>query len=185
MSRLGLLAFACWSALAFAEDELSADDLKARGHQVYGNTSFRLVGFGAYQAGNNPTHPGAGAFTRVSFGAAFEGGYLGLFTSFGTLQGLEFRLAAGYALAEQYADPPNTPGTGGLLLRPEARWLFSPRFLRFNDWRVLAVAGVGLELDGARWSDTWRPSRSSACGCRCSSRRRLRCCSAGAGCRAP
>lgn len=152
-----ILTIVLSAGLAWAdEDDLDASTLRERGHLLYGNTAARVVGVGSYQTGFNPTHFGAGAFTRVSFGAAFEGGYLGLFTSLGTLQGIEFRVTAGYSLAEQYAEGEKTPGSGGLLFKPEARWLFCPRFLRFNTWRVMAATGIGLELDGARWSDTWR-----------------------------
>jgi hypothetical protein len=135
------------------EDEAT---LRDRAHKVYGHTTLRILGQGHYQAGSNPSHAGTGAYSRVSFGLAIEGGYLGLFTQFATLQGIEFRALIGYSLAERYLEPPETPGAGGLLLRPEAAWVFSPRFLRWNAWRVLALAGLGLELDGARWSDTWR-----------------------------
>lgn len=152
-ARLALLLMVLGTA-AFAEDDEGT--LRERSHKLYGNTSFRLIGLGQYQSGTNPGHPGAGGYSRFSFGFAFEGGYLGLYTQFSTLQGIEFRATFGYSLAERYTDPPETPGSGGLLLRPEAAWIFSPRFLRWNDWRVLALAGLGLELDGARWSDTWR-----------------------------
>lgn len=153
--RLGLVS-ALLAGAARADDDDDEGVLRRRAHQVYGHTSFRLVGLGMYEAGTNPTHRGTGAFSRFTFGVAFEGGYLGLYTRLGTLQGIEFRVSAGYSLAERYAEPPEQPGSGGLLLRPEAAWVFSPRFLRWNSWRVLALAGLGLELDGARWSDTWR-----------------------------
>lgn len=151
---LGLLCLLFATAAAADEDDEGM--LRARAHKLYGNTSFRLVGLGTWETGTNPTHRGAGAFSRFSFGVAFEGGYLGLYTGLGTLQGIEFRATVGFSLAERYAEAPETPGSGGLLLRPEAAWVFSPRFLRWNSWRVLALAGLGLELDGARWSDTWR-----------------------------
>lgn len=142
---------------AFAEDdELDADDLKRRGHMLYGNTSLRLLGAGHYQSGTNPTQQGPGQFSRFTFGVAFEGGYLGLFTSLGTLQGVEVRVAAGFSLAERYVEPPAMEPKAGLLLRADALWLFVPRFLRFNTWRVAALTGVGVEVDGARWSDAWR-----------------------------
>lgn len=152
-ARLAMLALLL-SRVALADDDEGT--LRERSHKLYGNTSFRLVGLGQYQAGTNLGHQGTGAYSRFDFGVAFEGGYLGLYTQYGTLQGIEFRATFGYSLAERYAEPPETLGAGGLLLRPEAAWIFCPRFLRFNQWRVLALAGLGLELDGARWSDTWR-----------------------------
>ncbi|MER2561115.1 MAG: hypothetical protein ABTQ32_10365 [Myxococcaceae bacterium] len=152
-ARLVTVSLLLLASAARADDE---GTLRERSHKLYGNTSFRLVGLGQYQAGTNPGHPGTGSYSRFGFGFAFEGGYLGLYTQLGTLQGIEFRATFGYSLAERYAEPPETPGAGGLLLRPEAAWIFCPRFLRFNEWRVLALAGLGLELDGARWSDTWR-----------------------------
>lgn len=156
MSARGLGLLCLLVAGVAAADDDDEGVLRERAHKVYGNTSFRIVGLGQYQAGTNPTHRGAGAFSRFSAGVAFEGGYLGLYTALGTLQGIEFRATFGYSSAERYTEAPETPGTGGLLLRPEAAWVFSPRFLRWNAWRVLALAGLGLELDAARWSDTWR-----------------------------
>lgn len=144
------------AAPALADDELDADDLKRRGHMLYGNTGLRIIGAGHFQSGINPTGPGSGLYSRFTFGLAFEGGYLGLFTSLGTLQGVEVRVGAGFGLPPRYVEPPATEPKAGLVLRADALWLFIPRFLRFNTWRVAALTGVGLEVDGARWSDTWR-----------------------------
>lgn len=150
--RVALL-LVCLALPALADD---VDTLKRRQHLLWGNTSLRLEGLGAWQSGVNPSQPGLGQYSRFTFGVGAEGGYLGLFTSLGTLQGLEGRVALGYGLPEQYTNPASTPGTGGVFLRAEAHWLFCPRFLRFNDWRVLALTGVGLEVDVGRWSDAWR-----------------------------
>lgn len=155
-ARLLLLLGALFAATAFADDDDDESLLKERGRHLYGNTALRAAGLLSYQSGSNPSHRGAGEFSRVGFAFSFEGGYLGLFTSLGTMQGIEFRVAAGYSLAERYVEPPETPGSGGVLFRAEARWIFAPRFLRWNAWRVLAQTGLGLELDGARWSDTLR-----------------------------
>ncbi|MBL8919630.1 MAG: hypothetical protein JNJ54_12255 [Myxococcaceae bacterium] len=144
------------AAPALADDELDADELRRRGHMLYGNTGLRIIGAGHFQSGTNPTETGAGIYSRVLFGLAFEGGYLGLFTSLGTLQGIEVRVAAGFALPPRYAEPPTLEPKAALLLRADALWHFVPRFLRFNTWRVAALTGLGLEVDGNRWSDTWR-----------------------------
>jgi hypothetical protein len=156
-ARLLALAVVLLGGAAFADDDDEDEaTLKERGRNLYGSTTVRVAGLVTYQAGTNPSHQGAGAFSRFGFGASFEGGFLGLFTSLGTMQGIEFRVALGYSLAERYVEPPETPRSGGLLLRGEARWIFAPRFLRSNAWRVMALTGIGLEVDGARWSDTWR-----------------------------
>jgi len=155
-ARLLLLVAVLLGGSSFADDDEDEATLKERGRNLYGSTRIRVAGLVTYQAGTNPSHRGAGQFSRLGFGASFEGGFLGLFTSLGTMQGIEFRAAVGYSLAERYVDPPETPKSGGLLVRAEARWIFSPRFLRHNSWRVMALTGIGLEADGARWSDTWR-----------------------------